>query len=82
MEVLPGSPNADVHCELEEDGLRGVALVKLLFAVHAIGVFIASFVAFGLLSRNLRCGEASGPLLAQHEPESVLMRPIHELEME
>ncbi|XVF66415.1 hypothetical protein PTKIN_Ptkin10aG0033600 [Pterospermum kingtungense] len=84
MAVLPGSPNADVHCELEEDGLRGVALVKLLFVVHAIGVAIASFVVFGLLSsfRNLRCGEATGPLLAQHEPESILMRPTHELEIE
>ncbi|XVF38519.1 hypothetical protein REPUB_Repub20aG0109000 [Reevesia pubescens] len=38
MAVLPDSPNADVHCELEEDGIRGVALVNLLFVVHAIVV--------------------------------------------
>ena len=82
--VLPGSPNADVHCELEDDGMRGVALVNLLFVVHAIGVVIAGFVVFGLLSsfRNLRCGEASGPLLAELESESTLMRPSHEPEME
>ncbi|XWS39142.1 hypothetical protein CRYUN_Cryun18bG0024800 [Craigia yunnanensis] len=69
MVVLPDSPNADVRCELEEDGMMGVALVNLLFVIRAIGIVIASFVVFGLLSsfRNLRCGEASGPLLAQLE---------------
>ncbi|XP_022760338.1 uncharacterized protein LOC111306746 isoform X2 [Durio zibethinus] len=84
MVLLPGSPNADVHCELEADGIRGVALVNLLFVVHAIGVVIAGFVVFWLLSRfrNLRCGEASGPLLAGLEPESTLMRLSRELEME
>ncbi|EOY06158.1 Family of Uncharacterized protein function, putative [Theobroma cacao] len=84
MVLLPGGSNADVHCELEEDGMRAVALVNLLFVVHAIGVVIAGFVVFGLLSsfRNLRFGEASGPLLAELESESILMRPSHEHEME
>ncbi|OMO95369.1 hypothetical protein COLO4_15948 [Corchorus olitorius] len=84
MLLLPGSPNADVHCELEEDGMRGMALVNLLFAVHAIGIVIASFVLFGLLSSysSLRFGEASGPLLAQLESESTLMHSSQELEIE
>ncbi|MBA0733431.1 hypothetical protein Gogos_017452 [Gossypium gossypioides] len=56
MEVLPRSPNADVHCELEDDSMRGVALVNLLFAVHGILIMIISFVGFGILSsfKNLR----------------------------
>ncbi|XVE65778.1 hypothetical protein DITRI_Ditri08aG0026800 [Diplodiscus trichospermus] len=71
MVVLPGNPNADFHCELQDDSIRAVALVNLLFAVHAIAIVIASFVVFGLLSSfgNLRCGEARGPLLAELESE-------------
>ncbi|KAH7573181.1 hypothetical protein ACOSP7_006648 [Xanthoceras sorbifolium] len=74
--------NVDVKCDLKEDGFRGVALVNLLFITHVIGVSIVSFLLFGLLSsyRNLRYGEASGPLLAQLEPDSMLMRPEFELE--
>ncbi|GLT42113.1 hypothetical protein SLA2020_161330 [Shorea laevis] len=81
--VPPGSPNADVHCELEDDGSRAVALVNLLFVVHAIGVLIAGFVLFGLMSsfKNLRCGEKSGPLLAELESENV-MHAGHEVERE
>ncbi|KAB2095300.1 hypothetical protein ERO13_A01G025700v2 [Gossypium hirsutum] len=85
MEVLPRSPNADVHCELEDDIMRGVALVNLLFAVHGILIMIISFVGFGILSsfKNLRCEDTSGPLLAQLEStDNLLMRPVHELEME
>ncbi|XP_021899474.1 uncharacterized protein LOC110815823 [Carica papaya] len=69
MVASPGTGNVDVLCDLDGDGLRGVVLVNLLFVCHAIVVLIASFVSFGLLSsyRNLRCGEASGPLLAQLE---------------
>ncbi|KAJ0092954.1 hypothetical protein Patl1_25674 [Pistacia atlantica] len=74
----------DSKCNLEEDGLRGVALINLLFVAHAIVVFIGSSVLFGLLSshKNLRHGEASGPLLAQLEPDSSLMRPVPEFELE
>ncbi|XP_031276707.1 uncharacterized protein LOC116135141 [Pistacia vera] len=74
----------DSKCNLEEDGLRGVALINLLFVAHAIVVFIGSFVLFGLLSshKNLRHGEASGPLLAQLESDSSLMRPVPEFELE
>lgn len=63
MMVLPSPEMSDVRCDLEEDSLRGMALMNLLFIGHAIGVLITCFVLFGLLSsyRNLRCGEASGP---------------------
>lgn len=78
------SSMTDLGCDLEEDSLRGMALVKLIFIGHAIGVLITSFTLFGLLScyRNLRCGEGSGPLLAELESESMLMRPLPEFEMD
>lgn len=84
MSVLPAKENADVVCYLEEDRLRGVALVNLLFIGHAIVVFLFGAVLFGLLSsnRNLRCGEAGGPLLAELESQTVLMNAHPELEME
>ncbi|CBI23705.3 unnamed protein product, partial [Vitis vinifera] len=43
----------DVVCDLEEDSLRGVALMNLLFIGHAIGVLITSLVCF----MNLRLSE-------------------------
>ncbi|KAF6156250.1 hypothetical protein GIB67_030253 [Kingdonia uniflora] len=82
---LSSLPERNVpQCDLEEDGLRGVALINLLFVGHAIGVMVMSFVLFGALScnRNLRCGEGSGPLMAEIGSESLLMRPLPELEME
>ncbi|KAK9288774.1 hypothetical protein L1049_017238 [Liquidambar formosana] len=84
ISALPSHENADVRCDLEEDSLRGMALMNLLFIGHAIGILITSFVLFGLLSfnRNLRCGEASGPLLAELESESMLMRSVPEFEIE
>ncbi|KAK8527686.1 hypothetical protein V6N13_085494 [Hibiscus sabdariffa] len=84
LQLLPRSPNADVHCELEEDGLRGAALVNLLFALHAILITVSSCLIFGILSsfKKLRCAEATGPLLAQVESDSLLMQPVRELEME
>lgn len=82
--VSAGQWDLDVKCALEEDGLRGIALMNLLFIVHAIVVVVVGFGLFGLLScnRNLRFGEASGPLLAQLESESMLMRPAPEFELE
>jgi hypothetical protein len=84
MTILTAKGNADVQCDLEEDGLRGVSLMNLLFTGHAILVFVVSIVSFGLLSsnRNLRCGEASGPLLAEVESETMPMRAHPELEMD
>uniref|UniRef100_A0A5B7BLD0 Uncharacterized protein n=1 Tax=Davidia involucrata TaxID=16924 RepID=A0A5B7BLD0_DAVIN len=78
------SGKTDVKCELEEDRLRGMALMNFLFIGHAIGILIVSFVLFGLLhrNRNLRCGEASGPLLAELESDTTLMRPLPEFELE
>ncbi|XP_039155892.1 uncharacterized protein LOC120287230 [Eucalyptus grandis] len=84
LRVSTGQWDLDVKCALEEDSLRGVALMNLLFIVHAIGVVVVGFGLFGLLScnRNLRFGDASGPLLAQLESESMLMRPGPEFELE
>ena len=84
MSILPAKGDADLQCDLEEDGLRGVALMNLLFTGHAILVLLVTFVLFGLLSsnRNLRCGEASGPLLAELQSETMPMRSLPELEME
>ncbi|KAJ6890391.1 hypothetical protein NC651_024021 [Populus alba x Populus x berolinensis] len=82
IEILPGSGNVELKCDLEEDGLRGVALVNLMFLGHAIVVFLVSLGLFGLLSsnRNLRHGEVSGPLLAGLDSESALMRALPEFE--
>ncbi|XP_004297846.1 PREDICTED: uncharacterized protein LOC101301865 [Fragaria vesca subsp. vesca] len=72
MAVWPKeSENAEFKCDLEEDGLRGVAVMTLLFIGHAIGIMMSSFVMFGWLGRSLNCwcGEASGPLLQELESE-------------
>ena len=77
--------NADIRCELEEDGLRAVALMRLFFIGHAIFVLVLSFGLFGLLSRNqkLRFGEGGGPLLSQLDSETMLIGTTSaELEME
>ncbi|KAK4356973.1 hypothetical protein RND71_022583 [Anisodus tanguticus] len=74
----------DVKCDLEENKLRGTALMDLLFIVHIVVVMIMSFGLFALLNRNkrMRCGDTSGPLLAQVGSEGVLMRTLPELEIE
>ncbi|XP_010265041.1 PREDICTED: uncharacterized protein LOC104602881 [Nelumbo nucifera] len=72
------------QCDLEEDSLRGVALMDLLFAWHAVLVLVMSFTLFGVLScnRNLRCGEGAAPSLADIDSESMLRRPLPEFEVE
>ncbi|KAF4364812.1 hypothetical protein G4B88_025531 [Cannabis sativa] len=82
--VLPGKENADMGCDLEEDGFRAVALMRLLFTGHAILVLLLSFGLFGLLSKNqnLRFGDGGGPLLSQVDSENMLMRTSAELEIE
>ncbi|KAL6971242.1 hypothetical protein U1Q18_030923 [Sarracenia purpurea var. burkii] len=84
ISISPALGKTDLKCDLEEDRLRGIALMNLLFIGHAIVVFVASFVLVGLLcrDRNLRCGEASGSLLAQLEFESTHVRTIPEFELE
>ncbi|KAF3968691.1 hypothetical protein CMV_007451 [Castanea mollissima] len=84
MSVMLAKGDADVQCDLEEDGLRGVALMHFLFTVHAVLVLVVTIVLFGLSSsnRNLRRGEASGPLLAELESETMQMRTLSELELE
>lgn len=84
MSLSSGSPSAEVHCELQENGLRGVALVNLLFVIHVIGVSVFGFLVFGLLLsfESLRCGEGTGPLLTELEVESRPLRANQELEMD
>nr|GMD70046.1 APC membrane recruitment protein like [Ipomoea batatas] len=76
--------NADVKCPLEEDRLRGLALMNLLFVGHVILVMILSFLFFGVANwnRNLRSGETNGPLLAEIRPEGVPMHQLSEFEIE
>ncbi|KAF9607988.1 hypothetical protein IFM89_004385 [Coptis chinensis] len=82
ISLLESHVKSNVQCELEEDGLRGVALIDLLFVVHAIGILVMCFVLFGTLScnRHLRCGSYSA--LADIESESLLVRPLPEVESE
>ncbi|CAL5413630.1 unnamed protein product [Camellia sinensis] len=82
--LYPAQGKTDVKCDLDEDRLRGIALMNLLFIGHAIVVLIVSLVLFGLLChhRNLRSVEASGPLLAQLESDSMLMQAFPEFEIE
>ncbi|KAK7279197.1 hypothetical protein RJT34_24243 [Clitoria ternatea] len=83
--ALPQNEDVDVHCDLVEDSLRGAALMQFLFSVHAILVLVLAVGVFGVLAsnRNLRYGEARGPLLAEIESASLRMRGVlPELEME
>ncbi|CAB4292417.1 unnamed protein product [Prunus armeniaca] len=84
MSVWPNQENAEWKCDLEEDGLRGVSLMTLLFIGHAIAVLLLSLMLFALVASNwnLRCGEASGPLLAQLDSGHVLMPSSLDLDME
>lgn len=71
--IAPSQGNTDVKCDLEEDKLRGMALMNLLFVGHSIMVLIMCFVLLGLLSRNkVRPGDS----------DRMLMHPLPALEME
>ena len=67
----------DVVCDLEEDTLRGVTLINLLFVGHAIGVLTTCLVLFGILSSNwnLRYADGTGSLLSE-------LDLLHEIEVE
>ncbi|XP_042477614.1 uncharacterized protein LOC122058962 [Macadamia integrifolia] len=84
ISMSPAQTTTDVQCDLEDDRLRGVALINLLFVLHLIGILTMSFSLFGALSwnRNLRCGEGAGPSMADVESESMLTRPLPESELE
>ncbi|XP_023005999.1 uncharacterized protein LOC111498877 [Cucurbita maxima] len=73
MLVLPATGDAFVQCDLEEDGLRGIALMNLIFIGHVVLVLILGLGLIGLLSsnRNFRIGQGSGPLLAELGQETV-----------
>ncbi|CAM8972371.1 unnamed protein product [Rhodiola kirilowii] len=69
-----------VKCDLQEDTLRAVALIDLLFVCHSIGILVATFALFAFLSASncaaaglsTSVGDATGPLLSASEPpESV-----------
>jgi hypothetical protein len=67
--LTPQMENIDVQCDLDEDSLRGIAMMELLFILHAIVVLVLVLGLFGVLvgNRNLRGGEAKGPLLSEHD---------------
>ncbi|KAF7837431.1 APC membrane recruitment protein like [Senna tora] len=81
---LSSIENVDVRCDLDEDSLRGISVMHFIFNVHAIVVLILSIGLFGLLAsnRNLRCGEARGPWLAELESPRMMMHAISEQEMD
>lgn len=73
--------NTDVKCDLDEDKMRGIALMNLLFVGHSIIVLIMCFVILGILSRkNVRSGDL--PVIAQPESDCMLMCPLPALEIE
>ncbi|KAK4767047.1 hypothetical protein SAY86_014798 [Trapa natans] len=83
--VVAGQGIVSMKCDVQEDGLRGVALMNLLFVGHAVLVLSVGLVLFGVSSscgEGSRSGDASGPLLARLETETAPVRQIHELELE
>uniref|UniRef100_A0A7N0TKK4 Uncharacterized protein n=1 Tax=Kalanchoe fedtschenkoi TaxID=63787 RepID=A0A7N0TKK4_KALFE len=56
-----------VKCDLQEDTLRAITLINLLFVSHAIGIVFGSFALFGFLSCTRAVTRipnvATGPLL-------------------
>ncbi|XP_054805430.1 uncharacterized protein LOC129308375 [Prosopis cineraria] len=80
----PSLENVDIHCDLDEDGLRGITVMHFIFTVHAILVLLLSLGLFGLLASNrkLRCEEARGPLLAELESPQTLMHALPGQEMD
>ncbi|KAL2344822.1 hypothetical protein Fmac_006107 [Flemingia macrophylla] len=80
----PHKESVDVRCDLDQDSLRGVALMQFLFTVHAIGVMVFVVGVFGMFGANksMRYGEARGSLLAEIQSASSWVQGIPELEME
>ncbi|KAL5711980.1 hypothetical protein ACHQM5_014196 [Ranunculus cassubicifolius] len=72
----------NVQCDLVEDGLRGVALMNLLFIGHATGILVMCFVVFGALSFNRSWRWGSSSSLGEMESENLLTRPLPEVELE
>lgn len=59
-----------VKCDLNEDSLRAIALIDLLFVCHAIVVLLGTFVLFALLSfKGTPSSDAAGPLLTVSQLE-------------
>lgn len=84
IDLIGEHGKADLKCDLEEDKLRGIELMNLLFIGHAIVVLISCFMLFGVLyrNRNMRSGEATGPLLAQIDSEAMVMNQLSEFDIE
>ncbi|XAR48936.1 hypothetical protein NMG60_11031929 [Bertholletia excelsa] len=81
--ISPAERIIEMKCVLEEDSLRGIALMNLLFIGHAMVVLITSFALFAVLSSkwNLRRGESG--MLANLESDSMIqMRPLPEFEID
>lgn len=78
--LAPIEGKSDVKCALDEDKFRAIALMNLLFIVHAIFVLIVGFGMYMVIcySRNLRSNEASGALLARLESESMQIQSLPE----
>lgn len=81
--LSPEIENVDVTCDLDEDNLRGVVMMQLLFTLHAVVVLFLGVGLFGVLAsnRNLRGSEAKGPLLAEIESTDMRICDLSELQM-
>lgn len=79
--IVPSQGNTDVTCVLEEDKLRGMALMNLLFVGHSIIVLLMCFVVLGLSSRN-KVRPSDPPMMAQLDSDSMLMHPVPALDIE
>lgn len=75
-----GTAAAGLVCELDEDQLRGVALVDLLFAVHAVGIAGGCLALLWAVARRANRAAAG----ETESSSSAMMRPMipPELEMD
>ncbi|KAI4342682.1 hypothetical protein MLD38_027275 [Melastoma candidum] len=79
-----GELDVGLKCDVEQDGLRGLALMRLSFVWHVIGVLVGSLVLFWVLSMkgSSRLGDARGPLLLRHHgTDQSGVRPVAEFEL-
>ncbi|XP_068651036.1 uncharacterized protein [Aristolochia californica] len=74
----------DVDCVLDEDRLRGLALINFLFVIHALAIFLLIFLGFGSVSwkGKMRCGGLGSLTMSEIESENLVMRHVPEFELE
>lgn len=71
----------DVGCVLEEDRMRGVAMVDLLFVVHVVGVVVVVLVVLWL-HRGLGRGNGLASMAGDGQSDGVLVRSEPEFDFD